>query len=276
MGTYNNKDILNWPNRGEKVTVPLAERMQYEMATIITVDSTMRAKWVTEFVGKQYGDKIMINPNGVDVEMFSPSQCDSSMKGELGVANDDIVVGVASSFRWYNDIDEMCLIISKARSRFDGLKFIVIVGDKNKESEVDETIKKHDLTSITTIMGQVPFSKMPSLLSCCDILISHFNFHGKWPHNCSIKHLEYLSLGKPTVATDVGEVNFAIEHNVNGLLCVEGDVDQFSESIIRLALDPILRDQLGRAGRKKALKELTWELNVGRITSCLDQKSKQA
>ena len=67
----------------------------------------------------------------------------------------------------------------------------------------------------------VPFYEMPSLLNCCDILISHFNFHGKWPHNCSIKHLEYLALGKPTVATNVGEVNFTIEQNLNGILCGE-------------------------------------------------------
>ena len=159
-----------------------------------------------------------------------------------------------------------------ARSRFNGLKFVVIVGDKNKEIEINEKIKNYDLTSIVTIKGQVPYDRMPSLLNCCDILISHFNFHGKWPHNCSIKHLEYLSLGKPTVATNVGEVNFAIEHNINGILCDEGDVKQFSDSIVRLASDSKLREQMGRAGREKAIKELGWELNVSRIIGCLYPK----
>ena len=97
----------------------------------------------------------------------------------------------------------------------------------------------------------------------------HFNFHGKWPHNCSIKHLEYLSLGKPVVATDVGEVNFAIEHNVNGILCNEGDVEGFAKSILTLSSDKLMRKKLGNAGRLKAVKELSWEKNTQRIVDAL-------
>ena len=74
-----------------------------------------------------------------------------------------------------------------------------------------------------------------------------------------------MSLGKPTVATDVGEVNFAIEHEVNGILCAEGDVEGFSNSIIRLANDSGLRKKLGSHGREKALQDLTWEANVDKI-----------
>ena len=63
----------------------------------------------------------------------------------------------------------------------------------------------------------------------------------------------------------MGEVNFAIEHGVNGLLCKEGDVEEFSSSIIRMANDFDLRSNLGRAGRIKAINELTWEANISRI-----------
>ena len=112
---------------------------------------------------------------------------------------------------------------------------------------------------------------MPSYLNCCDIFISHFNFHGKWPHNCPIKHLEYLALGKPTVATDVGEVNFAIEHNKNGFLCKEGDVMGFGDSILKLSSDEELRNQLGASGRSKAVEDLTWDKNVQNIINMLNR-----
>jgi len=96
----------------------------------------------------------------------------------------------------------------------------------------------------------------------CDILISHFNFHGVWPHNCSIKHLEYLSVGKPVVATDVGYVNFAIEDNINGILVKEGDVEGFVDAILALSKDRNKRKSLGNNGRIKAVNFLTWYENV--------------
>lgn len=271
MGPFNNRDNLNWPSNGENVRVPLSEIMQYDAAKVITVDSSVRARWITEFVDKKYQKKIIVNYNGVNTDMFVPANPDEETIKDLHLSNQDVLVGMASSFRWYNDIDELCLILSKAAKKIAKLKFLIIVGDKEKEKKLHEKITKYKIKEKTTVLCQIPFVKMPLILNCCDILISHFNFHGKWPHNCSIKHLEYLSVGKPTVATDVGEVNFAIEHGVNGLLCKEGDVDQFSSSIIKMANDSELRTNLGKAGRIKATNELTWEANISRILDFLNE-----
>ncbi len=273
MGPFNNKDNLNWPLEGETVPVPLSETMQYDAAKVITVDSSVRARWITEFVGKKYEKKIIVNYNGVNTDMFIPAEPDKETVKDLHLSKEDVVVGMASSFRWYNDIDELCLILSKAANESEKLKFLIIVGDKEKENELREKIIEHKIKEKTIILCQIPFKKMPLILNCCDILISHFNFHGKWPHNCSIKHLEYLSIGKPTVATNVGEVNFAIEHGVNGLLCKEGDVEQFSSSIIRMANDFDFRSNLGKAGRIKATNELTWEANISRILDFFNEIS---
>jgi glycosyltransferase involved in cell wall biosynthesis len=269
MGIYNNNDSMNWPNVGEIVKVPKSEILQYDASTVITIDSTLRAKWVLDFVNKSYKEKIIINPNGVDVNMFSPVCCSDSIKKEINVTDAEIVIGVASSFRWYNDIYEMCQIFQKVINSSDNIKFLVITGDNNKKTEIENYLSEFNIDHKVKILLQVPFKDMPIYLNCCDILISHFNFHGKWPHNCSIKHLEYLSLGKPVVATDVGEVNFAIEHNVNGILCNEGDVEGFAKSILTLSSDKLMRKKLGNAGRLKAVKELSWEKNTQRIVDAL-------
>ena len=109
------------------------------------------------------------------------------------------------------------------------------------------------LDEYVTLFTEVPFDDMPIYLDACDIAVSHFNFHGKWPHNCSIKHMEYLSMGKPTVATRVGEVNYAIQNGKNGYLCEEGDIDAFVSSIVSLSNSVHMRRSLGRAGRKQYL-----------------------
>jgi glycosyltransferase involved in cell wall biosynthesis len=112
---------------------------------------------------------------------------------------------------------------------------------------------------------EIPFNEMPEILNICDICVSHFNFHKKWPHNCSIKHMEYMASGKPVVATDVGEVNFAIENDINGFLCREGKVLDYVNAIDRLANNPNLRKKFGNAGRLKSETTLTWKSNLEKI-----------
>ena len=103
---------------------------------------------------------------------------------------------------------------------------------------------------------------MPSKLSQCDILVSHFNFHGVCPHNCLIKHLEYMALSRPVVATKVGEVNFAIRNGHNGLLVEEGDETSFAEAILNLLNNKEYAIQLGKNGRDDILAQHTWDRHV--------------
>ena len=71
-----------------------------------------------------------------------------------------------------------------------------------------------------------------------------------------------MAIGKPVVASNVGEVNFAIKHNVNGMLIDEGNEEDFSNSIIRLIDDPELRQSLGKKGREMIMNSHTWDIHV--------------
>ena len=71
-----------------------------------------------------------------------------------------------------------------------------------------------------------------------------------------------MSIGKPVVASNVGEVNFAIEHNVNGFLVDEGNEEEFAMSIIKLIDNPDLREKFGKSGRQKILANHTWDKHV--------------
>ena len=66
MGPYNQQNGPAWPKSKSDVTVNENERIQYEVASVITVDSPLRGKWITRFVDIKYGDKMVINPNAVN------------------------------------------------------------------------------------------------------------------------------------------------------------------------------------------------------------------
>jgi len=240
------------------------EIKQYEYATLISVDSTLRAKWIIDFVDKRFETKIMINHNGVDERLFS---CINQ-----AVSQNSNLVGMASSFRWYNDIDELMRIIIKVLDDKKEAQFILFVGDLSMKESIEKKILSYDLFHAVNIEYAIPLNKMPMKLSMCDVLISHFNFHGVWPHNCSIKHLEYMSLGKPVVATNVGEVNFAIEDGISGLMIKEGDERGFADSILRLLKDKDYSKKLGENGRKKVLENHTWKKHVEKSLKKLKEK----
>ncbi len=273
MSPYNNKNS-EWPKNNNNILVTKSEKLQYDYAKLITVDSSLRARWITDFVGN-YKDKILVNHNGVDVNLFRPLKKNQKVLSKLNFNNDDIVIGVASSFRWYNDISEMFEIINQSLKKNTNLKYLLVVGDKSRSEQILKLANNYNIYKSVKVLNQIPFKEMPQILSVCDIFLSHFNFYKKWPHNNSIKHLEYLAMGKPVVATKVGETNFAIEDNKNGFLCREGKIDEYVSSIHTLSKDQSLRKKFGSAGRSKAINELSWEANIDRIfdfISILDAK----
>jgi glycosyltransferase involved in cell wall biosynthesis len=273
MGPYNQrKGGLIWPKKKSDVKVYNNERIQYEVARVITVDSPLRGKWITDFVDQKYGNKMVINPNAVNSAIFKPSNNDQSIRKKYSIDDSKILVGMASSFRWYNDEIELCEIIKATIKENDNIVFLFIIGDMRRVKPIKSLIEKNNLKNNTVILEQVPFSNMPNVLNMCDILISHFNFHGVWPHNCSIKHLEYLAVGKPVVATNVGFVNFAIEHDINGIMVKEGDVNGFSKAVLKLVNEKDTRKIYGKNGREKALNKLTWYNNVDKFLNLLNKQ----
>ncbi len=70
--------------------------------------------------------------------------------------------------------------------------------------------------------------------------------------------LEAMTHGKAVIASQVG----GIPHQLNGgcgLLVPAGDVGKLVEAIVRLGRDPVLAEQMGRAGRRKTQVSFTWE-----------------
>ncbi|MCE9644896.1 MAG: glycosyltransferase [Chloroflexi bacterium] len=62
--------------------------------------------------------------------------------------------------------------------------------------------------------------------------------------------LEAMAASKPVVATRVGGIPYIVEDNVSGFLVEPGDARQMAKAISKLLQDPLLANDMGRAGRK--------------------------
>ncbi len=84
---------------------------------------------------------------------------------------------------------------------------------------------------------------------------------------------EAMAHGRPVVASAVGGLLDAVEDGVTGLFVPPRDPAALRSALERLLGDPELRDRLGRAGRDKARRELSWgastEATIGAYRAAL-------
>ena len=71
---------------------------------------------------------------------------------------------------------------------------------------------------------------------------------------------EALAHGRPVVATAVGGLLDAVEHEVTGLLVPPRDPAALRTALVRLLADPALRSRLGAQARELARRSLSWDV----------------
>jgi len=84
---------------------------------------------------------------------------------------------------------------------------------------------------------------------------------------CGYKLIQYMACGIPVVASPVGVNRQLVEHGVNGFLA--STREEWERSLRTLIGDPVLRQRMGRAGRRKVEKEYAIQVTGSRMAHLL-------
>ncbi len=85
--------------------------------------------------------------------------------------------------------------------------------------------------------------------------------------------IEALAYGRGVIASNAGGITDIVEHEQTGLLVPPGDVAALTAAIVRLARDPRLAEQLGRAGRHHVQERFSWTAVIGKLTALYERLS---
>src|SRR5262249_53933488 len=113
--------------------------------------------------------KIIVNPNGVDVNVFKPGEGGAETRKKLGI-EDKIVVGFAGTFcPWHG-----MLVLGDAIPRLppEADCHFLLIGDGNLRLDVESAIRANGAADRVTFTGRLSHKLMPAYLDACDILIS--------------------------------------------------------------------------------------------------------
>jgi len=113
---------------------------------------------------------------------------------------------------------------------------------------------------------------MPSYLSACDVLVSPHTAQadGGEFFGSPTKLFEYMAMGRPIVASAVGQIAQVLRDGDSALLVPPDDPAALSAAILRVVDDPCLRQRLGAAARLDAERHFTWQQHAARLLAALE------
>ena len=204
--------------------------------------------------------KMMVLPNGVHVEQFSPRERDRELEVGLRVAG-KLVIGYAGGLVDYEGLDlllDAVADLKASRSDFHA----VIVGDGHYERVLRAYADRLRLDDVVTFTGRVSHDEIGRYLSLFDIV----PFPRLPLPVCElispIKPFESMAMQKPVVVSSVAALTEIVRDGVTGLVFRKGDSADLARTIERLLDSPDLRASLGRGAREWVVAERDWSTIV--------------
>lgn len=252
------------------VQLPIVRRIeQYNLkkaSLIVVVSDVLKDNLVQSGVAPS---KILVNPNGVDVDRFQRNGENESLRDELNLGRSFVYGFIGTFGKWHGVVE-----LAKATVRFynerpdlKGKVKFLIIGSGKLYPQVEQIIRNADLDSDVILTGQIPQSKNTEYLSLCDAFLSpHIpNPDGTRFFGSPTKLFEYMACGKPVIASNLDQIGEILEHERTALLTVPGDIDHLVSTMIHLYENPQLQKTLGENAVQEVCKSYTWDVHVKRI-----------
>jgi glycosyltransferase involved in cell wall biosynthesis len=204
------------------------------------------ADWITSVNSSA---RVTVVPNGIPV----PSSFE-----DLPVGSPTIVfVGRLGKRKGIFDLLEA---LERLHARGLGLR-LLLLGDGDTDAVHDYLHRAEHLEDSVAVCGWQDEETVRKAIVSAMVLVLP-----SYAEGLPMAILEALALGRPVIATRVGEIEDVIIDGYNGLLVDSGDIDALSEAIRRITTDPKLAAALGKNGHQFAQKALSTEQMLSSLT----------
>jgi glycosyltransferase involved in cell wall biosynthesis len=222
------------------------------------------------------GDKILVNPNGVDTERYSPLVDSSAVLKQYNLEGYRVIGFIGTFGKWHGAevlAESFGRLLHKFPEYRNSLRLFMI-GDGLTMPLVHEKLAQYRVGDECILSGLIPQEEGPRYLASCDVLVSPHvqNPDGTPFFGSPTKLFEYMAMGKGIVASDLDQIGEILEHEKTAWMVKPGDVDDLAQGIARLAMDSELRNKLGKAARAEAEQNYTWKKHTENIIAALQDR----
>jgi glycosyltransferase involved in cell wall biosynthesis len=202
-------------------------------------------------------DQYRVVHNGVNTERFVP-QDGRPIRRELGIADDEHVVGIFASFKKEKNHALFFDASQHLLRRLPRTRLLLVGDELSGQAHGSDVYKQqiHDMVARTGIGSRCLFlgnrDDVASLYCACDVTVLPSLAEGT-----SNVLLESMACGVPVIATDVSDNRYIVPDGQVGRLVPLGDAATMAKAICSLLEDDELRIALGRQARQWVSREFS-------------------
>lgn len=245
--------------------LPYYRQLEYRLIETLLGAITDRLVVVSEYqrsLAAQYGigrqGCVRLIHNGVDMERFAAAQDRSTIREELGVKPNDILVGTAGRLTVQKGQKYFIEAAAILLDRHPHLRFYLV-----GSGELEEHLRGM-IAELSWCRQRVLFlgerQDMPQLLAATDIFVLPSLWEGL-PYAL----LEAMAAAKAVICSNVCGMAEVIQNGVNGLLVPPANTSALAGAISRLVEDRTLRKRLGAAAQKTIAKGFRMEEKLQKL-----------
>ena len=211
---------------------------------------------------------VLVAPDGVDLERFTPALSVAEARRRLGLSVDRQIVLYAGHLYDWKGVDTL----ARAAARLPAAAQVVIVGG----TPADRTrfagwLRREGLTERVRMAGYVPPTQVPTYLAAADVLVLPNSGAVPIAHTYTspLKLFEYMAAERPIVASDLPALREVLDHDKTAWLVPADSPPALAAGITAILQDPARGRRLAAAAAV-AVRRYTWDERAARVLRWMD------
>jgi glycosyltransferase involved in cell wall biosynthesis len=260
------KRAANWAERLpiERPFDPLLARNERSIARsadlVVAVSTPAAAAAIA--AGSEI-DRTVVIPNGVDLDRI-----DACTKGPERAEGRRPRIGWIGSFGPWHGAEVLIRALAVMPEEVE----LLMIGDGSSRTACQGLAEELGVSSRVEWAGAVPHCDALQLLVRCDLLASpHTPLPGQEFFGSPTKIFEYMALGRPIVASALGQIAEVLEDGRTARLVPPGDVQALADAVVELLMRADRGAALARAAQSEARRRHTWEHRAQDVLSALQR-----
>jgi glycosyltransferase involved in cell wall biosynthesis len=204
--------------------------------------------------------------SGIDAEFFHPDGDGASIRARLGIAAQSPVIGCVANLLNIKGQDLLIQSLPAVSAEFPDVQCLFVGrGDADMIRRLRLLAVQQGVANRLHFVGFQ--SDVRPYVEAMDVVVLPSRAEA-----LGIALLEAMAMGKAVVATNVGGIPEAVEHDVTGLLVPPEAPAAMGATLIKLLCHADERAALGRAGRARVLERFTVQRSIATVQQIYEEQ----
>lgn len=234
-------------NRRDRISEARARAIEAEVLTrsdLLVAVSEQLARYL-EKAGAS-SDRIVVIGNAVDTRRFRPDIHRASI---AGVPDKAFVIGFTGSLQMWHGVDTLLRAFRDLKET-EARAHLLIVGEGPQRNWIEGFVDGTGLTGSVTLTGWVAHEDLPPVIARMDVATAPYP-QSNASYLSPLKLFEYLAMGRPVVASRIGQIEELLRNSEAACLLPPGNAPALASVLRALMRCPTTLRRMANASARE-------------------------